>query len=389
MAVLDQLVRRSVRVLSVRVTGGALLLVASAACGGAAAEPVKHPQAEQASRMPLDEEPPTGRDLTELDLAVSEMDAGKLDSARARLEGLHQRLPANALVLHELGLAWRLTKQPGKAVALLAPYEAELGMEMVAGLVAAYDEAGDSEGARSVIDRGLKRFPKAGLLHSARGSTFATEGKLNEALESFERGIAVDPAWPSNYLHAATLYASTKARGMALVYGEIFRNLEPSSERSQALAKVMAEIYSSAITIEEQGEETKLNISLAPNAVSVNDDSATIPLLNQYEIAMGLALAAVLRSGFSIATLHKARATFVEIWQERSAGRAEARVPLFDWQLKLLKAGHFEAYNYWLLAPAYAEEAETWAAKHSDELREMSKFASELGPPIGALPNWQ
>ncbi|MNC97378.1 hypothetical protein D3C83_150220 [compost metagenome] len=52
-------------------------------------------------------------------------------------------------------------------------------------------------------------------------------------------------------------------------------------------------------------------------------------------------------------------------------------MPLFVWLKKLRGAGHLEAYDYWLLGPAFPDAAESYARSHHRELEEMAKYVAE------------
>lgn len=60
------------------------------------------------------------------------------------------------------------------------------------------------------------------------------------------------------------------------------------------------------------------------------------------------------------------RSKFVDIYFE---GKHNEKTPLaiFDFHKKIKEAGHFEAYNYWLLSYGNMEEFNSWLKENKDE----------------------
>ena len=86
----------------------------------------------------------------------------------------------------------------------------------------ALEEAKECE---KVYKKGLKKFPNSGPLYSEYGELlWAT--KDYSAIDQWEKGIQVDPAYSGNYYNAALYYFYTKDKVWSLIYGEIFVNME-------------------------------------------------------------------------------------------------------------------------------------------------------------------
>ena len=47
--------------------------------------------------------------------------------------------------------------------------------------------------------KGIKKFPKSGILYNEYGELLAMNKDLNGAIEIWEKGIEVDPNFSSNY----------------------------------------------------------------------------------------------------------------------------------------------------------------------------------------------
>ncbi|MBW2276046.1 MAG: tetratricopeptide repeat protein [Deltaproteobacteria bacterium] len=352
----------------------ALLASAAVACGGSA--PLG--TTPGADPGPLTDEPFAPADAAKAEIAMRELNAGNLDQAIGIFTGLRKRYPHHHLIVHELGLAYRIQGKPQKAVELLRPYEKYLDDQMAAALGSALDEAGDPAGAIETLKRALERFPDSGLLYSEIGTVISLAGQHELALEYWEKGIEAEPAWPSNYLRAAEIYSHSNARGLALIYGEVFRNLEPGSKRSNELAVLMVQTMRDAVEMEQRsGDQAKGTINLAPPMTIVisgpmkdgkNPIFAGMPLVNAFELAYGAFLFTVPGNELSLASLHEIKTAFLDMWWNPEGMHEYHDVRLFEWLLEIRDAGHLEAYDYWLYGPAFPHEFDVWRDSRQAEL---------------------
>jgi tetratricopeptide (TPR) repeat protein len=325
--------------------------------------------------------PLDGADGEALASAVKQIDAGQLDKAIAGLEALRRKHPRNSTLLHELTLAYRLARQPRRAVELLLPYRTQLPPAMLSGLGSALDEAGDNAEAEAVLREGLKRHPKSGVLYSDLGTTLRTAGKKQEALGVYLEGMSVEPTFPGNYRRAAELYALSDHRALALVYGEMFRLLDP--ERSGRTAELMVAVCREAVTTEGSGKAAAATVSLAPRVSSVAvgpDGKPATPLIElplAIQLSLGPALIEAHKQGLSLASLHQARRTLVAAMAKPGGPFKDHKLPLLAWLVALDAAGHLEAYDHWLYGPGFPDEMKRWGESHRKEVQAMTAWAED------------
>ena len=60
-----------------------------------------------------------------------------------------------------------------------------------------------------------------------------TTKEYSIALNYYEKGIEIDPKFPSNYYRAALLYDYSDHEIWGLIYGELFMDLEPNTKRTE------------------------------------------------------------------------------------------------------------------------------------------------------------
>jgi hypothetical protein len=330
---------------------------------------------------------PSGSDGTKLENAVAALDRGDLPRAIRTLEDVRSRHPENGLVLHELAIGYRIAKKPEEAVKVLSPFRRRLPPPLLAGLGSALDEAGRSADAMSVLREGIERYPRSGLLYADLGTTLFNQGKTEDALEHYQKGIEVDPSAPSNYIRISLILARTDHRGLTLVFGETFRLLEPTSERSHELARVMVDVCRNSVkrTTREDGAVVA-NVTLAPEIVIDRPEQIeNLPLVNVFELAFGPPLVRAHENGLTLASLHQARVEFVALMNKPDSPFDWNAVPVFRFMREASANDMLEIYDYWLFGPAFPEEFEAWAKQNQSNAERLGRYIGEhplfVGPP--------
>jgi tetratricopeptide (TPR) repeat protein len=380
-----------------RLVIGGLVALAAVGCGAApiaAAPPMTPPNTPTvaaptspsppvtpaAPDQPLDASPPKGADFERLQAGVAETDAGRFLEAIVAFEELRHTYPNNAMVLHELALAYRLSKQPEKAVAVLAPFGDRLPVDTQASLASALDDAGRPGDAEALLRAAIARHPRSGLLYSELATTLGRAGNLQEVLALYLRGVEVEPAFSATYLHLAHLVSDSPYPGLALVYGETFRVLEPGTPRSEEMAVLLAKVCRDAVQIETKNGKTVTHVALAPSAlVAASGPARGTSLAGAFALKFGPRLAAAHVAGLSLASLHKARQSLLDDLRKPDPSYDWGSVPLVVWLRDLAAAGHLEAYDHWLFAPAFEDEAQLWTNAHRPAMVAMAEY-------VGAHP---
>jgi hypothetical protein len=167
----------------------------------------------------------------------------------------------------------------------------------------------------------------------------------------------------------------SRYRGLVLVYGETFRLLEPSSQRSRDLAATMVQVCHDAVQLEKKGAKTSAHVTLAPE-LPAGAGGMPMPLANAFELAFGPGLVVAHTSGFNLGSLHKARRAFLDGLKKPRQPFEWKTVPLFSWLQALDAAGHLEAYDYWLYGPANTDEASRWMDAHHDATDAMARYVA-------------
>ena len=220
-----------------------------------------------------------------------------------------------------------------------------------------YKALEDPKECEKVYKAGIKKFPKSGPLYSEYGELLFQK-KDYSAIDLWEKGIEIDPAFSGNYYNAALYYFYTKDKVWSLIYGEIFVNMESLSQRGAAMKELIFKGYKEKLFKESdlmKGEENNKSPFAKAFLQAMNKQSGLVS------------------KGVTTASLTMVRTRFILDWYETNASRYPHR--LFDYHQQLLREGMFEAYNQWLFGTVENLTAyDNWAKTHLDEYRGFTAF---------------
>jgi len=120
-----------------------------------------------------------------------------------------------------------------------------------------YKALEDPKECEKVYKQGIRKFPKSGPLYSEYGELLWSKKDFS-AIDQWEKGIEIDPAFGGNYYNASLFYFYTKEKIWGLIYGEIFVNMESLSQRGAAMKELLLKGYKEKLFAEAdilKGEE--------------------------------------------------------------------------------------------------------------------------------------
>lgn len=306
----------------------------------------------------------SAKDLTRLEKAVELMDNGMPETAIEIIETLIKTYPDNYDIMYELGYAYNVTKDYDKLLKLCKQLKkhprANFQIYQMEGNT--LDYMGKREEAIKAYNEGLKKFPDAGLLYVEQAIISEHEQDYDKAVQLYEKAIEVEPDLASPYYHLAKLYAMSTEPVWALVYGEVACLLEPGSNRSNEMSKLMYDIYQERILIDnEQG--TIKSMLTESNTININKDTSVveIPLPLGYEAAMLRSLPGT--TSLDLKSLVEVKRRFTEEFHEMYKDYYDLSILDFDY--KVLKNGYWEPYCMWLLQMGDEKAYELWLESDS------------------------
>lgn len=282
---------------------------------------------------------------------------GDYSNAIVVLNGALQKDPQNLELQKDLSFNYYLGREYPKGLTLAKqmverPDADVQAYQILALLYKAVDETKECE---KLYKAGIKRFPKSGVLYSEYGEMLWAKQDY-AAIKQWEKGIEIDPGYSSNYYNAARYYYITYDKVWALLYGEIFLNLESYSKRTAEIKDLLTEGYKKLFTESDmtKGQDTKNSFVAAYLSVMSK-------------------LAFTVKDGLTPESLTVLRTKFIINWFNTYPNNYPFR--LFDYQRQLLKDGMYDAYNQWIFGAAGNLPAfQTWTNTHGDEYNRFINF---------------
>lgn len=240
-----------------------------------------------------------------------------------------------------------------------------------------YDRSGDSVKAINTYKKGLQAFPKSGYLHQALGDQFFEARLIDQALGYYEKGIKVAPYFPGNYFQAAKTHMGGSEEVWGMIYGELFLNLERSTNRTLQMSFLLNRMYQKEIDLFEDGF-VRVSFSRGAGVDVENDfekgEEVLLPFGVVYESLLQEALQGVQQ--LNISSLSAMRQRFLKLYYEKGYQESYPN-PLFAYQKRIADAGHLEAYNYWVLIGANQEPFAEWYQQNKEKWKAFMEWFQE------------
>lgn len=303
------------------------------------------------------------------DKAVELMDDGKADQAITLLQEAKKLDPGNCVFDYEIGYAYMVKEDYKSAIKVLKKVvNCKDSYDIYYQLLGnAYDYDGSPKKALETYDKGLKLFPNSGKLYLEKGNVYWAQKEYNDALPYYEKGIEIDPSFASNYYRASLLLFTSTEIVWAMIYGEIFVNLERNTKRTSTISKQLYDNYKSQI---EFTSDTSASVSFSKNAtITLEDlmDTANFKLpfgIGAYEPTMLISVFS--EKEITLESLNRIRQNFAKNYFSMKYNEKYPNA-LLDYQKKILDAGHMEAYNYWLMMDGDEDGFAKWKKNNKDK----------------------
>lgn len=301
----------------------------------------------------------TAQDSKELqETARNFMNNGDYPNAILVLQKATQQDNKNIDLQKDLVMAYYLSRNfaDGKIVVdkLIDREDADVQCFQLAGnIYKALEQIKDCE---RIYKKGLKQFPNSGALYNELGELQWGKGE-SDAIIQWEKGIEADPNYSGNYYNATRYYFVTTDKVWALIYGEMFVNMESYSTRTAEIKSLLLDAYKKFFTSNDSKNKSK----------SKENDftKAFEEILNKN--------ASVVSTGVTPESLVMLRTRFILDWYEKYAAKFPNR--LFDHQHQLLQEGMFDAYNQWLFGAAdNLAMYENWTKTHTEEYDQFTRL---------------
>lgn len=298
--------------------------------------------------------------------AQASLSSGAFRQAIASYQQAIALAPGQAILYRDLSNAYLLsgnyTRAESTITQLIEKGEADAQSYAIASAV--QTALKEDKKARRLLEKGLEKYPASGFLQHERGKYYEELGDMENALKAWLTGIASDPGYHINYYDAARAYMKSSKPVWAIIYGEIFVNLERYTPRSNETRKLLLAAYRRFYATPDATDIPRFG-KAASTAQPKNFEDALSQTL--------LRLAPVLADGISTENLTMLRTRFVMDWMATHG--AKYPFTLFRHWDDLLRAGHFDGANQWLFGRAEnGAQYEAWIKFHPEAVKGYEQY---------------
>ncbi|MBS1628980.1 MAG: tetratricopeptide repeat protein [Bacteroidetes bacterium] len=300
--------------------------------------------------------------------AQASLAAGSFGPAIASYQQAIALAPDKPVLYRDLAQAYLLSGNYRRAESTITPLIENDRADATAYAIAASIQTAlhEDKKARKLLDKGLEKYPGSGFLFHEKGKYYEQQRALPEALNAWIAGIAADPGYHVNYYEAARAYMQTDEPVWAILYAEIFINLERYTPRSGETRKLLLAAYKRLYGTPDAGLVPRFGKKVKTTPTNFKE-AVEHDLLH---------LAPVLSDGFSTENLTMLRTRFCMEWMARYAVRYP--FTLFTYWDNLLRAGHFDAYNQWVFGRAENQaQYDAWVKFHPEAIPAYEQYAAK------------
>ena len=322
-----------------------------------------------------------------IDLALSYSDNGREEEAIAIYDELIKKHPDVSGLKFEKAYCYYQKQDYKNAYKTLKPTlsapDANPQYFAVAGN--AQDMMGKPKDALKTYQAGLEKFPDSGYLHLETGNVLIGLGYTAQGVGYYEHGIEVDPGFASNYYRAAQ-YLFSDYPIKSIIYAETHNLIyDPNGPRWPEVSKLLYDAYNENIHFEADTVRTTFSRdrTITIDKKDVESGASPTSLLEQMSrIARELSFSDAMNESVDAEALKAAggQLTLAELtairrrFLEHFEAKEQDRYPVFAVQRKVLDAGHWEAYNMFMLREGRPEEFKAWLQDHESDLIAYFEF---------------
>lgn len=304
--------------------------------------------------------------------AITLMDEGNIDESIKLLKNAEKLDPDRIDYPYEIAYAYYLKKDNIEAInvaeSLLSHKNVFDRVYQLLGSI--YDIEGNPNKAIEVYTMGLEKFPNSGRLYLEAGVVEYARENFNQAIKYWESGIKAEPNHSSNYYWLAKVFSRTDERIWALLYGEIFIDLELGSKRTEEISELLYENY----------QKSYINLTDSTGEFQLTKKGFEIVLENKKDIKQikkkGLPFegtfatvysfsALGFSNGITLESIYQARLSFVKNWFQKHHKNYPNK--LLDYQKRMIEEGVFEAYCYYFISRGDFEAFTVWQENNQEK----------------------
>lgn len=287
-------------------------------------------------------------------VAIRLMDEGKVDESIQLLKECEKIDNEDYTYPYEMAYAYILKKDYETAITILNKTKKYKNInDQVYQLSGnCYSYLNKPKLAIKEYEQGIKKFPNAGNLHLEKGNIFLIQEKYEDAIENYRNGIAAEPNFSSNYYRLALLYLNSTDRLSGLLYGEIFMNLERSTQRTTEMSKLLYDGYKKSIKF----NDTNVATDFCEVILNIENKEFKMPFCAIF--VKDFILGITTQKEINLNTLSEIRTNFIKNFFKDDYKNYSNII--LDYNKKMLDEGILDTYNKYLFQIGSEEEFSIW-----------------------------
>jgi len=293
---------------------------------------------------------------------------GNFAQAIAICQQAIQIAPSQMVLHRELGRAYHLLGNNDEAINVLEPIitSGDADDQTYQTMATCLMAKNEKKKAKAMLQKGMQQYPHSGLLYHEMGKMYDDDNEAIYALETWLDGIQADPTYHVNYYEAARTYMNTNKTTWAIIYGEIFVNIERQTPRADETKQMLMEAYKKLYADVAAGDDM-------PKYKNGKGNTGVVPFEEAVRSTY-IKLSPVVSDGINAENLAMLRTRFSIEWSYKYA--AQFPFSLFTYYDMMLRNGYFDIYNEWLFGKAESQQSfESWNAFHAGDMPKYETWA--------------
>ncbi|MCK9611943.1 MAG: hypothetical protein PHR81_00930 [Bacteroidales bacterium] len=228
----------------------------------------------------------------------------------------------------------------------------------------AYDMMQKPDTALQIYAEGMKRFPKAASLYTESGVVELNRNHTESAVNFWVKGTIINPTHAENYYQLARFYADSLNRIPALVYAEIFINLERNTAKTAEMGKLLCALLYKSIRIKQ---DSVIALNFYPDITIYGKNDSIKNVCDAVKDVLRKVSGMKIKNNRTLvgsSEIVKVRSKFLEVWFAEKYNE-RFKFSLFENQQLINKQGFFEAYTQWLINKCNVADFQKWASENS------------------------
>ncbi len=302
--------------------------------------------------------------------AREQMMSGNLKQAIITYKQAIQLAPEKMILYRDLAHAQYLTSEIDEALSTLDPIlkSGEADDQAYQTAAACYLAKNESKKAKLLLQDAIRRYPHSGILYNQLAKQTEQEGDVETALATWLTAIQQDPAYHMSYYEAARLYMGTSKPLWAVIYAEIFLNIEQHTPRAEETKDMLLGAYMRLYD--------RMGQANVPKYKGASTNTQTLSGFEMAAYNIYLKLSPIVSDGINVENLIMLRTRFIIEWQRTYIKRYP--FSMFTRMEDMLRNGYFDIYNQWVFGHIdNPQQFEAWTKFHGDAMPKIEQWLNE------------